>query len=278
MSTTTATASPAVPTANTNSLAWFFRDSINEARRHLIAIPRSPELLIFSSLQPIMFVLLFRYVYDGSIEVPGMKYVQFLLPGIFAQTVVFGSAFTGIGIAEDMQKGFIDRLRTLPIVQPAILVGRTFSDLARNLLTFAVMLAVSFLVGFRWEGGLVKGLVATALLLGFSYSFSWIQALVGLSVSNVEAANSAGFIWMFPLTFVSSAFVPTENMPAALAWVAERNPFTIATNAARALYNGLPEYGGTSTSSLVLQSATWAIGITAVFGLASFLRFGRSSK
>ena len=160
------------------------------------------------------------------------------MPGIFAQTVVFGSTFTAVGLAEDMTKGFIDRLRSLPISQPAVLIGRTISDLLRNLLTFAVMLAVAFAIGFRFEGGLVRGILATLLLLYFSFAFSWIQALIGMSVKSVEAANSAGFIWMFPMTFMSSAFVSTETMTPWLRRVANANPFTIATDAARALYNG----------------------------------------
>lgn len=246
---------------------WALRDSWSEATRHLRAVPRSPELLLFATLQPIMFVLLFNYVFGGSVNVGG-DYTQFLIPGVFAQTVVFGSAFTGIGIAEDLQKGFIDRLRSLPISQGAVLIGRTMSDMVRNVLTFLVMLGVSFLIGFRFEGGLAKGLLATALLLGFSYSFSWIQALIGLSVKSVEAANSAGFIWMFPLTFLSSAFVKPENMTSAwLRKVAEWNPFTIVTNAARALY------GGTPVGDTVWQSIVFAIAITVVFSFLAVRKF-----
>ena len=146
------------------------------------------------------------------------------MPGVFAQTVLFGSAFTGIGIAEDMQKGIIDRLRSLPMFQPAVLIGRTVSDLVRNLLTFIVMLVVSLLIGFRFEGGLPNAFWATLLLLFFSYAFSWVQARIGLSVKSVEAANSAGFIWMFPLTFVSSAFVATDTMPELAADHRRRQP------------------------------------------------------
>ena len=248
-------------------VVWALRDSWNEATRHLRAVPRSPELLLFATLQPIMFVLLFNYVFGGSVNVGG-DYTQFLIPGVFAQTVVFGSAFTGIGIAEDLQKGFIDRLRSLPISQGAVLIGRTMSDMVRNVLTFLVMLGVSFLIGFRFEGGLAKGLLATALLLGFSYSFSWIQALIGLSVKSVEAANSAGFIWMFPLTFLSSAFVKPENMTSAwLRKVAEWNPFTIVTNAARALY------GGTPVGDTVWQSIVFAVAITVVFSFLAVRKF-----
>jgi ABC-2 type transport system permease protein/oleandomycin transport system permease protein len=260
-----------VETTDGRGLIWAVRDSMNEATRHLRAIPRNPDLLIFATLQPIMFVLLFRYVFGGSIKIPGIRYNQYLIPGIFAQTVVFGSAFTSVGLADDMQKGFIDRLRSLPISQPAVLVGRIMSDLARNILTFSIMLGVSFAIGFRFDGGLARGLLATALLLGFSLSFSWIQALLGLSVKSVEAANSAGFIWMFPLTFVSSAFVSTASMTPWLRRVADANPFTIATNAARALYNGR------NPGDTVWQSVAWAVGITFVFATLSFRRFARSA-
>ena len=246
---------------------WALRDSWNEATRHLRAVPRSPELLLFATLQPIMFVLLFNYVFGGSVNVGGGGYTQFLIPGVFAQTVVFGSAFTGIGLAEDLQKGFIDRLRSLPISQAAVLLGRTMSDMVRNVLTFVVMLGVSFAIGFRFEGGIVRGLLATLLLLAFSYSFSWIQALIGLSVSSVEAANSAGFIWMFPMTFVSSAFVPTKNMTPWLRHIAEWNPFTIVTNAARALY------GGTPVGDTVWQSILFALAITVVFSTLAIRKF-----
>ncbi len=251
---------------------WLWRDSWTEAVRHLRAVPRDPELLLFATIQPIMFVLLFVYVFGGSIEVPGYdSYTQFLVPGVFAQTVVFGSAFTGIGIAEDLSKGLIDRLRSLPMVQSAVLAGRTVSDLLRNAFTFVVMLVVGFLVGFRIEGSIGQALAATALLLGFADAFSWIQVLIGLSVGSVEAANSAGFIWMFPLTFVSSAFVPPETMPDWLEAVADANPFTIVTNAARALYNGNP------VGNDAWWSILWSLGIIVVFASLSIRKFNRST-
>ncbi len=201
---------------------------------------------------------------------PGFSsYTQFLIPGVFAQTVVFGSAFTGVGLAEDMSKGFIDRLRSLPIIQAAILVGRTISDLCRNVFTYGVMTGVAFLIGFRFEGGLLRAGVATLLLLAFSYSLSWVQALIGISVTSVETANSAGFIWMFPLTFVSSAFVPTETMPSWLQPIADANPFTVVTNAARALYSGLPVGDG------VWKSLLWSLGIGVVFCVLSVRKFSR---
>src|SRR5690606_5129330 len=211
---------------------WFARESWAEGSRHLNATTRNAALLVFAAIQPVMFVVLFVCVFGGAIQVPGFaSYEQFVLPGIFAQTVLFGSAFTGIGIAEDMSKGFIDRLRSLPMHQSAVLVGRTVSDLVRNVFTFVIMLAVGLLVGFRLEGGIVDAVIATLLLLAFAFAFSWIQALIGLSVRSVEAANSAGFIWMFPMTFVSSGFVSPETMPDWLQRAAELNPFSVAITA-----------------------------------------------
>lgn len=253
--------------------AWVLRDTWTEAQRHLRIVPRTTDLMFFSIVQPIMFVLLFIYVFGGSISIPGYDdYKQYLLPGIFTQTVIFGTSFTGLGIANDMQKGLIERLRSLPMSQPAVLIGRTVSDLIRNTVTFAVMLIVAFIVGFRFEGSLVSALGASVLLLGFSYGFSWIQALIGLSVSTIETVESAGFMWMFPLTFVSSAFVDPATFPAPLRWFAEYNPFTAATNATRALYNG--REAGSDLSLAVL----WAIGITLVFGSLAVRRFAKANR
>ncbi|MEZ5297890.1 MAG: ABC transporter permease [Ilumatobacteraceae bacterium] len=256
-----------------NRVRWAVHDSWVEAERHLRIIPRNIELLIFATIQPIMFIVLFVYVFGGAIQAPGFSnYDQFLIPGIFAQSVVFGSAFTGVGIAEDLSKGLVDRLRSLPMARSAVLVGRTISDLLRNVLTFVVMLVIAFWpIGFRFEGSLAEAALATLLLLLFSYSLSWVQALMGLSVGSVEAANSAGFIWMFPLTFVSSAFVPPETMPDWLEPIANANPFTIVTNAARALYNGLP------VGNDALYSLLWSAGITAVFATLAIRKFNRST-
>jgi len=252
---------------------WYARDSWTEALRHLRAIPRNPELMVFVVVQPVMFVLLFVYVFGGEIEIPGYdSYRQYLMPGIFAQTVLFGSSFTGVGLADDLQKGIVERLRSLPMHQSAVLVGRTLSDLVRNVLTFVIMLAVAFAVGFRFEGSVVGAVGATFLLFAFAYAFSWIQALIGLSVGSVEAANSAGFIWMFPLTFVSSAFVSTDTMPGPLQAFADANPFTILTNAVRALYNGA------DPGNDVWIAVAWAVGITAVFSFLSARKFASSTR
>ena len=248
--------------------AWLLRDTWTEATRHLKALPRNPELLVFAALQPIMFVVLFVYVFGGAISVPGYSsYEQYVIPGIFAQTVLFGSIYTGLGIAEDLSKGFIDRLRSLPMYSSAMLLGRSVSDVARNALSFAVMLVVAFIVGFRFEGSLWGAAAATALLFLFSYAFSWIQAYTGLVTGSAEAVNSIAFLWMFVATFISSAFVSPESMPGWLQPIAEHNPVTIVTDAARALYNG-KDPGSDPWIALL-----WAAGITIIFATLSMRRY-----
>jgi ABC-2 type transport system permease protein/oleandomycin transport system permease protein len=251
--------------------SWLIRDSWTEATRHLRAIPRNPELLMFATIQPIMFIVLFVYVFRGSVQVP-LDYVQYVIPGIFAQTVLFNSAFTGVGVADDLSKGMIDRLRSLPMYPAAVLIGRILSDVVRNVLTFAVMLTVAFIIGFRFEGSFLGAIAATGLMFLFSFAFSWIQALIGLSVGSVEAANSAGFIWMFPLTFVSSAFVDVSRMTSWLRPIARNNPFTVLTNACRALYNG---YDGGNDPWIALA---WAVGITVVFAILTTRKFAKSTS
>lgn len=247
---------------------WAVRDSWTEATRHLKALPRNPELLVFAALQPIMFVVLFVYVFGGSIQVPGYKsYEQYVVPGIFAQTVLFGSIYTGLGIAEDLNKGFVDRLRSLPMSSGAVLVGRTMSDVVRNALSFTVMLLVAFLVGFRIEGSVAEAVAATLLLFLFAYAFSWIQAYTGLVAGTAEAVNSIAFLWMFVATFISSAFVAPENMPSWLQPIAEHNPVTVVTDAGRALYNGR-DPGNDPWIALA-----WAAGITIVFATLSVRRY-----
>ena len=254
-------------------LSMVVQDSWTEAGRHLRIIPRNIEVLIFATIQPIMFIVLFSYVFGGAITAPGFtNYDQFLMPGIFAQSLVFGSAFTGVGLAEDLSKGLVDRLRSLPMSRSAVLIGRTVSDLLRNIFTFTIMVVIAFAIGFRLEGSLAQATLATFVLLLFSYSLSCVQALIGLSVKSVEAANSAGFIWMFPLTFVSSAFVPPETMPGWLEPIANANPFTIVTNASRALYNGMP------VGNDVWYSIGWSLALIVVFAGLATRKFGRSTS
>jgi ABC-2 type transport system permease protein/oleandomycin transport system permease protein len=251
---------------------WIWRDSWTEAMRHLRAMPRSPEILVFSAIQPIMFVLLFVYVFGSSVSVPGGDYTQYVMAGIFAQTVVFGTGFTSVGIAEDLSKGLIERLRSLPMFQPAVLVGRSISDLVRNLFTFAVMLAVAFAVGWSILGPLSYAVLATLLLLAFGYSLSWVQALIGVSVKTVETANSAGFIWMFPMTFISSAFVDPANMPPWLETIANANPFSIVTDVTRDLYNGV------DPGSQLWVAIAWIVGITVVFASLAIRKFAQATR
>lgn len=234
------------------------RDSGIIVWRQLVQLPRIPEVLIFSLIQPVMFVLLFRYVFGGAIATPGESYVNYLMPGIFAQTVAFGAVGSGIGLAEDLRRGIIDRFRSLPMARSAVLIGRTVSDLVRNFVVVAVMYAVGLLVGFRPEGSIGAQVLAFLLLLLTSFAFSWIGVVVALSMKTVEAVQSAGFIWLFPLTFASSAFVPTDTMPEWLQVWADNQPFTIVVNAVRALFLAQP------VGNYVWLTLVWMIGITAV--------------
>lgn len=232
------------------------RDSGIILWRQLVQLPRIPEVLIFALIQPVMFVLLFRYVFGGAIATPGESYVNYLMPGIFAQTVAFGAVASGIGLAEDLRRGIIDRFRSLPMARSAVLVGRTVSDLVRNFAVVAVMYIVGLLVGFRPEGSIAAQVLAFLLLLLTSFAFSWIGVVIALSMKTVEAVQSAGFIWLFPLTFASSAFVPTDTMPGWLQAFAENQPFTIVVNAVRALFLGQP------VGNYVWLTLVWMVGIT----------------
>lgn len=238
---------------------WTLADALVLAKRHLIQIPRIPEELIFATIQPVMFVLLFRYVFGGAIAISGTTYVNYLMAGIFGQTVIFGSTSTGIGLAFDLQKGLVDRFRSLPMAKSAVLTGRIISDIVRNTVVIIVMWIVGVLVGFRPEGSVLAWLAAVGLLLFASFAFSWISATISLSVSSVEAAQSAGFIWLFPLTFASSAFVQTSSMPDWLRAFAEHQPFTLLVNAVRGLLLNQPD------ASAIWEALTWYIGILVVF-------------
>jgi ABC-2 type transport system permease protein len=251
---------------------WMWRDSWTEALRHLRSMPRSPDILVFAAIQPIMFVLLFVYVFGSSVQVPGGDYTQYVMAGIFAQTVVFGTTFTSLGLADDLSKGIIDRLRSLPMFQPAVLFGRSISDLVRNIFTFGVMLVVAFAIGWSIQGSLAEALLATLVLLGFGYALSWIQALIGVSVSSVEVANSAGFLWMFPMTFISSAFVDPANMPGWLEAIADANPFSIVTDVSRDLYDGV------DPGSDLWVAIAWIVGITVVFAYLAIRKYASATS
>src|SRR5579871_3958959 len=240
-------------------LYWTIADALILAKRQLKQIPRIPEELVFSTIQPIMFVLLFRYVFGGAIAVTGTTYINYLMAGIFVQTIAFGSTSTGIGIAQDLQRGLIDRFRSLPMSRSAVLTGRTIADLVRNTFVVLVMIIVGLIVGFRPEGSALGWIAGIGLLLLFGFALSWVGAPIGLLVRNVEAAQSAGFIWLFPLTFASSAFVPTASMPGVLQWFAEHQPVTLVINAVRSFILGQP-VGATGW-----QALAWCVGILLVF-------------
>ncbi len=248
---------------------WTIADALVLAKRHLIQVPRIPEELIFATIQPIMFVLLFRYVFGGAIAVTGTTYVNFLMAGIFAQTVIFGSTSTGVGLANDLQKGLVDRFRSLPMAKSAVLTGRTIADLVRNTFVVIVMWSVGLLVGFRPQGNVLSWFAAAGILLLTSFAFSWISAMIGLAVRSVEAAQSAGFIWLFPLTFASSAFVPTKSMPTWLRVFAEHQPVSLIVNAVRGLLLNNPD------ASTIWSALAWCIGILIVFIPLAVWAYGR---
>lgn len=265
------------PISGRPAFVWAFLDALVLAKRSTLRTLRAPELIVFTAIQPVMFVLLFRFVFGGAIHVPGGSYVNFLMPGIFVQTVAFGGVITGIGLAEDMQRGLIDRFRSLPMSSSAVVTGRTVADLARNAFTVLIMLIVGFLVGFRPHGNVFEFLLAILVLMGISFAFSWISAFIGLVVRSVEAAQSGGFIWLFPLTFASSAFVPVATMPSWLQAFAQHNPVTVLVDALRGLFHVDPALTTADTRWALIQSVAWIIAILAVFVPASVIRYRRTT-
>jgi ABC-2 type transport system permease protein len=256
-----------------NRLAWALSDAWVVTKYNLISVPRVPEMLVFLTIQPILFVVLFRYVFGGAIETPGLPYQDFLIPGIIVQTVAFGGITTGIGLAEDLQKGVIDRLRSLPMARFALLAGRTVADIGRNLFSIVLMVVVGFVVGFSFHDTTVLEILAgVVLMLLFGFAFSWIAALIGLSVPNAEVAQSAGFIWLFPLTFASSAFVPVDSMPDWLQAFAEVNPVTVCVNAVRELWLGV------AAGDDILWTIAWSLGLLAIFAPLATARYRRTSR
>ena len=234
-------------------------DSLVMARRGLLESVRKPALLTFTFIEPVILILIFRYAFWRRDPVPNGDYVNFLMPGILVLTAIFGALVTGIGFSEDLSKGIVDRLRSLPIARSAVLHGRTLSDLARNVGTIAIMFAVGFAVGFGPNQPIYRVLAAVVLLLAFGYVCSWISATIALLVRDPETAQGVGFIWVFPLTFVSSAFVPTQTMPAVVRAFADVNPVTLCVNAVRAL-----TIGGDATRPL-LGTLAWLVALMAIF-------------
>jgi ABC-2 type transport system permease protein/oleandomycin transport system permease protein len=250
---------------------WPVRDALAVAQRNLIAYWRVPQLLVFSTIQPVIFVVMFRYVFGGAINIPGgTPYVDFLMPGIFVQTVIFGSMATAIGLATDLKSGLLERFRSLPMARSAVLAGRTLADLARNVFVAILMSLVGFAVGFHIHTNFLAFLGGLGLVLLFGYTFSWVFATVGLAVGDPETAQAAAFPVIAPLVFASSAFVSPDTMPGWLQVFARHQPVSITASAVRALVIGGP------TSSYVLQALAWCIGILAVFAPLAVKRYRRT--
>ena len=253
-----------------SALAASASDTMVLAGRALKRIPRAPDLLLAFTVQPVMFTLLFVYVFGGAIDTPGYGYADFLMPGIIVQTMSFGGFVTALGLAEDLKKGLIDRFRSLPMSRSAVLAGRTLADVVTNVLQLAVMLVTGLLVGFSFDSNVPEIIAGVGLLLLFGYAFSWFFAWAGLTASSPEAAQSIGFIAIFPLTFASSAFVPVESMPEWLEAFAEVNPFTVVVDAMRALWLDAP------AGNSVWGAVAWALVLIAVFAPLSIRRYRRA--
>jgi ABC-2 type transport system permease protein len=255
-------------------------DGLVVAKRNLIKIKRVPDLLVFSTLSPIMFVLLFAYVFGSAIQIPGVSYREFLMAGIFTQTMLFGATITGSGLAQDIQRGIIDRFRSLPMARSAVLVGRTTSDLVNNVLVIIIMSITGLIVGWRIHSSFLEALSGFGLLLLFAYAFSWVMAVVGLSVRSPEVFNNASFIAVFPLTFIANTFVATTNLPGPLKTIAEWNPVSAVTQAARDLFGNtsaaIPPPDAWPLQHAVLTSFLWIVGILIVFIPLSIQRYKKA--
>ena len=268
---------PAIPATQAGGLTTFepirlprsaiFFDSVVIARRNLIGIARTPQLLVFATIQPILFVLLFRYVFGGAIAVPGVSYVDYLIPGIIVQTVVFGATSTAVGLSEDMSKGIIDRFRSLPMSRSAVLGGRTIADLVRNVFVVLLMIAVGAAVGFRFHNGFLPAVAAVFVALLLGYCLSWVFAFIGLTVADPESAQLAGFLPIFPLVFASSVFTSIQSMPGWLQAFAKVQPITRAADTVRALTQGGP------VAANLIWTLLWSITILAVFAPLAVRRY-----
>jgi ABC transporter DrrB family efflux protein len=250
------------------TLALAFADAGVVAKRNLIKIKRVPEVLIWTTMSPIMFVLLFAYVFGGSIEIPGVNYKEFLIAGVFAQTVIFGSTFTGAGLAEDMTKGIIDRFRSLPMARSAVLAGRTASDIVYNSTSIFVMSIAGLIVGWRVRTSVIEAIGGFLLLLLFAYAVSWIMAFVGLKVSSLEVFQNASFMFIMPATFIANTFVRAETLPPGLETFAEWNPVSAVAQGVRELFGNAPAGPPPDAWSLqnpVLYTLIWVGIILAVF-------------
>lgn len=269
MTATTPTFDPAVGTSD-DGLGWAIRDTIAMTGRNLTAMRRVPQVLVFSLVQPVIFVFMFRYVFGGAIQIPGQDYVDYLMPGIFAQTVSFGAINTAVGLAEDKGKGLLERLRSLPMSRAAVLGGRVLADTVRNTVIVVLMVLIGLLVGFRTHTNLLAVIAGIAVLVFFGVALASIFVFIGLSVPNGEAAQAAAFPLLAPLTFASSAFVDPSSMPGWLEWWARRQPLSKTTEAVRALMLGGP------TSGPVTASLLWSLGIMAVMAPLAIAKYRKA--
>lgn len=252
--------------------------------RNVMRVVRLPQLLLFSTIQPVMFLLLFNYVFGGALSIGGAavgaegNYINWLIPGIIVQSTVFGATATALGLTEDLQAGVIDRFRSLPMARSAVLTGRTLADMVRNAFVTTLMLVVGYLMGWRFEQGFLKMALAVLIALLFGYSFSWVMAWVGLLTKTPEAAQSAGFLPIFPLVFASSVFVPPESMPGWLQPFAENQPISVVANTVRSLMvpaEALP-FIGLDQGKLIWQSFAWIVVILAVFAPFAVRQYRKS--
>ena len=263
---------PAPGASSSNRVVTAVGDTLAVCGRNLRVLSRSPQALVFATVQPVMFVLLFRYAFGGAIHVPGVPYVNYLMPGIFAQAVAFGAMGTAVGLAYDAKSGLMERFRTLAMSRTAVLAGRTLADLVRNIAVVVVMAGVGFTVGFRTSAGAGGLLGALGLVTLFAYALSWGFVALGLVVADPEAAQGAGVPVMFLLVFSSAAFVPLSTMPGWLQVIGAHQPVTALVNAERALLLGGPAAGD------VMSSVTWSVGLIAGFAVLATLAYRRTAR
>ncbi len=271
MTTLTAPADLPLSSPRRSKLAWAAADALAVARRNIIGMTRRPQVLAFATIQPVIFVLLFRYVFGSSIHIPGVSYADYLIAGIFVMTVMFGAQGTAVGMAEDLHNGLIERFRSLVIARSAVLAGRVLADALCNLFVIVLMIGVGYLVGFRLRTSVPALAAAAGVLLLFGFAISWVTALLGLAAKSAEAAAAAWLPLTVLLAFPSSAFLSTRNMPGPLRAYADHQPLTATVNAIRALLLGGP------TTSHVVVAVIWCLGIVAVFARLAVLRYRRAA-
>ena len=252
-------------------LRWAVSDALVMAKRNLIRYVRLPQLLVFSTIQPVMFVLLFAFVFGGAIATGGVEYIDLLVPGVLVQTAMFGTVQTGVGLAEDLATGLIDRYRSLPMARSAVVAGRILADTVRNVFVVLLMIGVGSAIGFRFGAGVQFIVPVVLIAVLFGHAFSWVSAFIGASVRDVETAQVAGFVWIFPLTFLSSTFVPIETMPVWLQPIAENNPVTSVVDTLRGLSHGW------EVTEPLIRTLAWTVGILAVFATLAVTRYRRLS-